>query len=77
MKRCAFMSLLGGAAAAWPLAARAQQQAQRVRRIGMLGDHIAGAQRRAARRLPQGPRELDYVEGQTYAIQSGESLCPT
>jgi hypothetical protein len=68
MRRREFITLLGGASATWPLAARAQQQAERVRRIGMLetvSPALNAAQLDAFRK---GLRELGYVEGQTDAM---------
>jgi putative ABC transport system substrate-binding protein len=59
MKRREFITLLGGAAAAWPLAARAQE-AGRVRRIGVLNpipaDHQEAPARTAA--FQQGLQQL-------------------
>jgi putative tryptophan/tyrosine transport system substrate-binding protein len=69
MRRRAFITLLGGAAAAWPLAARAEQ-VERVRRIGILvlnaeGDP-AGQTRVAAFR--QVLQQSGWIEGCTLSI---------
>ena len=64
MIRRKFITLLGGAAAAWPVAARAQQP-ERMRRIGVLMALAANdpeGQRRAAT-FEAGLRELGWAEG--------------
>jgi putative tryptophan/tyrosine transport system substrate-binding protein len=67
MRRRAFIALVGGAAAAWPLAARAQQQTARVYRIGILW---VTAARDSARLeyLRSGLRELGYTEGNNLVL---------
>ena len=67
MKRREFITLLGGAAAAWPLAARAQQ-GERMRRIGVnVAENDPAGQRRIAAFL-QRLQELDWEEGRNLRI---------
>jgi len=67
MRRREFLGVLGGAAAAWPLAVRAQQPAMPV--IGFLSPGSLEADTSRMNAVRQGLAEIGYVEGQNAAIE--------
>ena len=68
MKRREFITLLGGAAVAWPLAARAQQ-AGKLPTIGYMGSNTPSAESQRIAAFVQRLRELGWIEGRTIAIE--------
>ena len=68
MRRREFITLLGGAAVAWPLAARAQQR-RKLFRIGYLGISSPSLEPHYVEAFRQKLRELGHVDGESIAIE--------
>src|SRR5215813_4762689 len=69
IRRREFISLLGGAAAAWPLAARAQQ-AGKLPTIGYLGAGTPASESQRVAAFKERLHQLGWIEGRTIAIES-------
>ena len=67
MRRREFITLVGGAAAGWPLAARAQQT--KIARIGFLGVDSASTHAARLAALRAGLRDLGWLEGTNLLIE--------
>ena len=67
MRRREFIAFLGGAAAAWPLIARAQQSAK-VPTIGFLGAEAASTNQHFFDAFRHGMREHGYLDGRNIAF---------
>jgi len=68
MKRREFITLLGGAAASWPLAAHAQQLGK-LPMIGFLGATTSSAWSPYVAAFAQRLHELGWIEGRNFAIE--------
>jgi putative tryptophan/tyrosine transport system substrate-binding protein len=68
MRRREFIILFGGAAAAWPLAARAQQQPQ-MPVVGFMGGGSRASLHDALLAFEAGLKEMGFIEGQNLALE--------
>ena len=75
MKRREFITLLGGAAAAWPLAARAQQPGK-LPIIGLLVADMPSARQQLVGAFVQRLRELGWIEDRTVITGLHTRLSP-